>query len=357
MGKALSFDEGALPREIQCIFSSFSQLMKLISIYFLISMTIDGNVELDLVRNTRELGSASPVVRPRIIYRTACPANASVGDVEAFSDHLGIHLLIDLRSEEEQEEDDENGALAGSITVDHLWRRSKKNSRALEATVTVTDKTGSKSNTKRGTPPFIRHRLSLLDRKRFYRALLGKLPKLVVAKALFISIYDGQASKDLFLDEINKGGLELLYEIILETSQPEILETLKLITTTAETGNGVLFYCKAGKDRTGLLAMLILGLLGATESEIVADFTKSDKHQQVALGGMEKRPELKRLKREIFARAPPEAMRHTLRWLHERYQSSGRDSFVAYCNEIGFNPTWQKRLTLALKADQDKNDG
>jgi hypothetical protein len=37
---------------------------------------------------------------------------------------------------------------------------------------------------------------------------------------------------------------------------------------------GVLFFCKAGKDRTGLLAALVLACAGASDDQIVADYVK-----------------------------------------------------------------------------------
>lgn len=36
----------------------------------------------------------------------------------------------------------------------------------------------------------------------------------------------------------------------------------------------VAIFCKLGKDRTGLLSMLILACCGASDSEIVIDYTR-----------------------------------------------------------------------------------
>ena len=35
-----------------------------------------------------------------------------------------------------------------------------------------------------------------------------------------------------------------------------------------------MFFCKLGKDRTGLLAALVLAACGATDDQIVADYTR-----------------------------------------------------------------------------------
>ena len=47
-----------------------------------------------------------------------------------------------------------------------------------------------------------------------------------------------------------------------------------------------------GKDRTGLIAALILAACGATDDEIVSDYARSDSPDGIALGGLEKLKEL-----------------------------------------------------------------
>ncbi|MFF2411593.1 tyrosine-protein phosphatase [Streptomyces sp. NPDC058092] len=44
----------------------------------------------------------------------------------------------------------------------------------------------------------------------------------------------------------------------------------------AEDSGPVVFHCASGKDRTGLLAALVLSLLGVAEDDIVADFTLTE---------------------------------------------------------------------------------
>ncbi|MFH8475985.1 tyrosine-protein phosphatase [Streptomyces sp. NPDC018000] len=45
---------------------------------------------------------------------------------------------------------------------------------------------------------------------------------------------------------------------------------------SAEESGPVVFHCASGKDRTGLLAALVLSLLGVAEDDIVADFTLTE---------------------------------------------------------------------------------
>lgn len=47
------------------------------------------------------------------------------------------------------------------------------------------------------------------------------------------------------------------------------------VEKVAATDGGVAFHCAVGKDRTGLLAMLLLGLLGVPDDVVVADYARS----------------------------------------------------------------------------------
>lgn len=108
--------------------------------------------------------------------------------------------------------------------------------------------------------------------------------------------------------EINKGGLNALYEILLLASMPEYGRTMKvqfpppcLVTVfqhtlvcdvsgeaplivvkvtlgSLEAKKPLLFYCKAGKDRTGLLAMLILSVCGVPDDAIIDDYVRCALH-------------------------------------------------------------------------------
>lgn len=46
----------------------------------------------------------------------------------------------------------------------------------------------------------------------------------------------------------------------------------RVITTIAEADAGAVFHCAAGKDRTGVISALLLGLLGVSDDVIVTDY-------------------------------------------------------------------------------------
>jgi protein-tyrosine phosphatase len=98
----------------------------------------------------------------------------------------------------------------------------------------------------------------------------------------------------------------------------ELGQTLTVIAVVGELP--LLFHCHAGKDRTGIVAALVLSLIGVARDDVVADFALSNLARarfladQVAQG------------RPVpawpgFARAPADAMRLFLRGLDERYGS------------------------------------
>ena len=49
---------------------------------------------------------------------------------------------------------------------------------------------------------------------------------------------------------------------------------MQVILEAVEKGETVAFYCKLGKDRTGIISMLVLSCCGATEDEIVSDYIR-----------------------------------------------------------------------------------
>jgi len=63
--------------------------------------------------------------------------------------------------------------------------------------------------------------------------------------------------------------LTKIYIDILTEETDNLRQTFEFI---AEQSGGVLFHCAAGKDRTGVLAMLLLGLAGVQREDIIADY-------------------------------------------------------------------------------------
>ena len=120
--------------------------------------------------------------------------------------------------------------------------------------------------------------------------------------------------------------MKRMYEIILfdESSRARLKSFFEILLSS---DGGVLWHCNAGKDRTGLIAMLIEGICGVDENTIVDDYSVSDRFQR------KKRAPQKLLLR-IFPmphsfkhillaliKAKPEYIKGAIAAIKERYES------------------------------------
>jgi protein tyrosine/serine phosphatase len=123
------------------------------------------------------------------------------------------------------------------------------------------------------------------------------------------------------------------YVEMLEVGRPAIATSFALL---AEPGAlPAVFYCAAGKDRTGVLAALILDAIGVGEDEIVADYHRSKAQVERivararAAGAAEADSPMLSQPAAVMA-APPEAMALLLAALRARHGSA-----AGYLHEIG----------------------
>ncbi|MFV0504780.1 MAG: tyrosine-protein phosphatase [Lachnospirales bacterium] len=79
-----------------------------------------------------------------------------------------------------------------------------------------------------------------------------------------------------------------LYKDILTNKKEEVRDVLKEICQLKD-GESVIFHCTAGKDRTGVIAMLLLGIVGVTKQDIATNYmqTATNLKYDKALGGNE----------------------------------------------------------------------
>ena len=81
----------------------------------------------------------------------------------------------------------------------------------------------------------------------------------------------GEMSPSQFIKKAPR--MEELYAFILDKDHiGEVGRALNALIATLLNGEAVLYHCSAGKDRTGILTMLLLKLLGASEEEIFKDY-------------------------------------------------------------------------------------
>ncbi|MFV0401665.1 MAG: tyrosine-protein phosphatase [Oscillospiraceae bacterium] len=77
----------------------------------------------------------------------------------------------------------------------------------------------------------------------------------------------------------------------------------------------VIFHCTAGKDRTGITAMLLLGLVGVSEEDIAYDYGCTT--GQLDFGPVAKMPGIPR----FLFESEPQTMMDTMDWLRRQYGS------------------------------------
>ncbi|KAI9932439.1 hypothetical protein ASPWEDRAFT_22222 [Aspergillus wentii DTO 134E9] len=100
-------------------------------------------------------------------------------------------------------------------------------------------------------------------------------PNVPGIKTVWLPTYKAPSplSLDSFIGE-NGGeiGYTQMYLEILDLYAESFRVVLEYLRDEATQGRGVLFHCFAGKDRTGVLASIILSLAGVPDSEIAKDY-------------------------------------------------------------------------------------
>jgi len=123
-----------------------------------------------------------------------------------------------------------------------------------------------------------------------------------------------------------------------------IVQALEII---AEPENHPLvFHCAIGKDRTGILAAVLLSVLGVEDEVIIEDYTLSTPYMEELLERINSDPEMaKHIKPlpDYFWKAAPESMSLFLSTLKQEY-GSVRD----YLKVQGIEPSLVQRLEKAL---------
>ena len=108
---------------------------------------------------------------------------------------------------------------------------------------------------------------------------------------------------------------------------------IEVINEIAE-GHRILFHCTAGKDRTGVMAMVLLGLSGVTEPHLLDDYEISQHHRQ----HISDSPFREKIRAagfnpddfETMWLSPRAVMRQTIEGLRERW-----GDHASYLNSIG----------------------
>lgn len=132
---------------------------------------------------------------------------------------------------------------------------------------------------------------------------------------------------DLNPNQLPSGGALLdLYLDALQTNGPTFVEILRKI---GESPNAVLFHCTAGKDRTGLIAALLLSLSGVARDDIINDYAMTAGRIEPLLADLEKAADTFNLNKADFMpmlESNPITMAKTLDWLDSNF--GGAEDYV-----------------------------
>ena len=358
------------------------------------------NLPFQNIKNCRDLASVrnSPI-KPNRIFRTGRLSDATEDDIQLFLRDLNLTTIVDLRSPTELKDDptlfrsavfanftnlvwQEKGRGKDGVVKElppgespvkkrRFRRKTRSNNHAQEddelreeideiehiddeedhhvefvIPEAAVDALGPVPHRKE------RHFVSMMNEWKYVKGTVSKLRKRDITKAIMkspgalVSRRVRSSIKKPFLDEINDGGLPMLNELLLRFGAPGIKYVLELCAD--RTRHPIAFHCTAGKDRTGIIAAIILGLCGVEPEDIVEDYTLSANvyaqmnDHKAMVGALSQR----NLDPKTFLGAPPAVMREILEAINSEY-----GSIEQYCTWIGFGPEKQQELIDACTSD------
>ena len=133
------------------------------------------------------------------------------------------------------------------------------------------------------------------------------------------------------------------YFLLVEHAKAPIA---RVVTALAECSTPAVYHCTAGKDRTGLISAIVLGLLGVPDEIIVADYAATQENLDAIIDRLTQsagyRDAIDHLPADTL-HAKPETMFSLLDRLRDRY-----GSFRGYAADIGLSDAVIGRLEGGL---------
>lgn len=130
------------------------------------------------------------------------------------------------------------------------------------------------------------------------------------------------------MDQLNSNGFQGLLPECMFNVYRDLLDedpaSFRMLLEALDGPGCSLFHCRAGKDRTGVIAMLLLGLAGVDDAHIVADYAATGRYMGRGLRAQRVGVSIlirKKVPRCLFE-ADPREMQRTLDHLRTRYGSA-----------------------------------
>jgi protein-tyrosine phosphatase len=128
--------------------------------------------------------------------------------------------------------------------------------------------------------------------------------------------------------------------VALDHAGPEIAEVLRLVADSSE--GVVVFHCAAGKDRTGLIAAMLLAIADVVPSEIAEDYSLSTEYIRDAYLAAHPRERWPAILEDI--RCPPEQVYNMLAHLDAKYGGA-----AGYLRRAGLSAAELDRIRSRLR--------
>jgi len=193
-----------------------------------------------------------------------------------------------------------------------------------------------------------RYHLPLLTRSLMIRGLFWPCERSVKIK-MMRNITAPHQMKEIFVKEsFNQMGLVGLNKCILTHSGEQICKILRICSD--ERNYPLMFHCSSGKDRTGLIAALILASCGIDYDDIVQNYHLSD----VCLGPINELVIAENRSGGLspdFDLCPPRVMEETLKFITDTW-----GSVHDYLESIGFDWEDQLKLQKCLVEPREDNE-
>jgi len=270
-----------------------------------------------LPTTTTTVKNLRPIIPGCAIYRSATLDDLSNKDAEL--------LLNGILFDDDNDDDCHKRPLAAVIDLrnsDEVAKGAKKRTSGSNLFYSSASSMSSDD-----TVNFL-HCPILKDIDSFWDEAINQLDTSTKVAATLQTVFQGGALDRAAARNLEQGGHALMYSIMLKTAKQPIADALNACLQESKRGP-VIFHCQKGKDRTGLIAMLLQHLLGHDDQQIVNDYAVSEK-----LLGPEEMEKVETQAQNnnngggtmidwgYFRGSPASAMVDTLEWTRQTYGGS-----------------------------------
>jgi len=199
------------------------------------------------------------------------------------------------------------------------------------------------------TKPILYHAPFLNDINSFWEEAISRLDTTTRIQATLATAFQGGALDRAAARYLETRGLCELYTIMLCTGGKEISRALQLCTSHVQEGGVIMFHCQKGKDRTGILSMLLQYACGVDEQDIITSYSLSGD----LLGGEDAASSTTTKKSSSssstmldwsrFRGSPSHAMADTIQWIKDTY-----GSVEGYMDYISFDVDDRMKLKRGM---------